>query len=248
MDKAKVLLYNDNAKISKRKEIMKMSYLYEMHAHTVEVSTCARATAKEMIEYYEGKGYTGIVSTNHMNSSTFSRVGLTDAPWNEKVDHFMKGYNLLKEAAGNKYHVLLGVEICFHNDPNDYLVYGVTEDFLRSHGDLMSMDMESFSKLAKENGLIFLQAHPFRRGLEVADWEYLDGYEVFNGNPRHNSCNDIAEIWAKKHGKSIVVSGSDFHQKGDEGIGGIYFEKEIKTNDELIEELRKGNYTLKKGV
>lgn len=225
-----------------------MSYLYEMHAHTVEVSTCARATAEEMIEYYEGKGYTGIVITNHMNSSTFNRVCLGDAQWDKRVDHFLKGYNLLKAAAGDKYHIILGMEICFYDDPNDYLVYGVTEEFLRGHGDLMAMNLKSFSELAHENGLLILQAHPFRRGLEVADWRYLDGYEIFNGNPRHSSCNEIAEIWSKYHNKTICVAGSDFHQKGDEGIGGVYFEKEIKTNDELLKELRKGNYTFKKGV
>ena len=75
--------------------------------------------------------------------------------------------------------------------------------------------------------MLFLQAHPFRRDLTVANWEYLDGYEVFNGNPRHKSCNEIAEMWAKYHNKNIVVAGSDFHEKGDEGIGGVYFEKEI---------------------
>lgn len=225
-----------------------MSYLYEMHAHNVEVSTCAVATAKEMIEYYEGKGYTGIVSTNHMNHSTFYRAGLDDAPWDKKVDHFMKGFNLLKEAAGDKYNIIFAMEICFYNNPNDYLVYGVTEEFLRKHGDVMAMSMKQFSNLARKNGMLFLQAHPFRRDLTVANWEYLDGYEVFNGNPRHKSCNEIAEMWAKYHNKNIVVAGSDFHEKGDEGIGGVYFEKEIKTPEELVEELKKGNYTLKKGV
>ncbi len=227
---------------------MKMSYLYEMHAHTVEVSTCARATAKEMIDLYEGKGYTGIVSTNHMNASTFSRAGLGDAPWDKKVDHFLTGFEALEKAADGKYNLILAMEICFYGADNDYLVYGITEEFLRSHGDLMAMGAEKFSELAHEHGLLMIQAHPFRRGLYVEDWEILDGYEIFNGNPRHQSCNEIAEEWAKYHGKSIVVSGSDFHEKGDEAIGGIYFEKEIKTNEELLEELRKGNYTLKKGV
>lgn len=225
-----------------------MPYLFEMHAHTVEVSTCAVSDAKEMIEFYNNKGYAGIVSTNHMNEVTFKRVGLENAPWDKKVDHFMKGFNALKDAAHNKYTILLGMEIHFYGkDPNDYLVYGITEEFLRSHGDLMEYNTKSFSKLAKENNLLFLQAHPFRRDLKVANWEHLDGYEIFNGNPRHKSCNEIAEIWAKYHNKSIVVSGSDFHEPGDEGIGGIYFEKDIKTNAELVEELKAGRYTLKKG-
>lgn len=223
-----------------------MAYLYEMHAHNVEVSTCAASTAKDMVELYRDTDYVGIVSTNHMNSSTFKRAGLKDAPWDVKVDHFLKGYEILKAEAGDHFNVLLGMEICFYHYPNDYLVYGITEKFLRSHGDLMAMTPEEFSELAHENGLLFLQAHPFRRGLEVEDWKILDGYEVFNGNPRHYSCNEIAEAWAKYHNKSIVVSGSDFHDPGDEAGGGIYFNSEIKTNEDLLRELRSGNYTLRK--
>lgn len=227
------------------KRVNVMEYLYEMHAHTVEVSTCAVATVEEMIKYYEGKGYTGIVSTNHMNSSTFSRVGLADAPWDKKVDHFLKGYEILKAAAGDKYKVILGMEINFYNHPNDYLVYGITEEFLRSHGDLMAMGPKKFSKLAHENGLLMIQAHPFRRDSIIEDWKILDGYEIFNGNPRHHSGNETAEFWAKIHNKSIVTSGSDFHEKDDTALGGIYFKNIIETNEELLEELRKGYYRLK---
>ena len=137
------------------------------------------------------------------------------------------------------------MEISFYSSPNDYLVYGVTEDFIKNNGDLMAMKPKQFAKLARENGLIFLQAHPFRRGMEIENWEILDGYEIFNGNPRHNSCNDIAELWAKKHQKAILTSGSDFHEKEDAGSGGIYFQTLIRTNEELLRELRSGNYRLK---
>ena len=82
--------------------------------------------------------------------------------------------------------------------------------------------------------------------MEVVDWNLLDGYEIFNGNPRHNSSNDIAEIWAKKHNKSIVVSGSDFHEIGDACAGGIYFKNPVNSNEDLLRELRNGNYTLRK--
>lgn len=222
-----------------------MEYLYEMHVHTVEVSTCAAANVKELLESYEGKGYTGFISTNHMNSSTFDRVGLKDAPWDEKVDHFLTGFYALKEAAGDKYKVILAMEINFYNNPNDYLVYGITEEFLRAHGDLMAMKPKQFAKLAHENGLLFIQAHPFRRGMKIEDWKILDGYEIFNGNPRHHSGNETAKEWARIHNKDIVTSGSDFHEVEDAAIGGIYFKRIIENNDELLEELRKGDYRLK---
>ena len=223
-----------------------MEYLFEMHTHTKEVSGCAVAYAKDLIESYMDSEYTGIVLTNHLNAHTFKRVGLEDATWDEKIDHFMKGFEAVKEAAGDRFIVLLGAEINFYNTSNDYLVYGVTEEFLRSHGDLMAMSPKEFSRLCHENGLLFIQAHPFRRDMRVTDWNILDGYEVFNGNPRHISSNEIAEAWAKLHNKSIVVSGSDFHEVDDACAGGVYFKTPINSNDDLLRELRAGNYTLRK--
>ncbi|MBR0534913.1 MAG: PHP domain-containing protein [Clostridia bacterium] len=223
-----------------------MSYLYEMHAHVSEVSTCSPTKAKDFIALYKNTEYAGIVLTDHMNSDTFTQRGLGDAPWDKKIDHFLTGYKAVKEAAGDELAVIMAMEIHFYDNPNDYLVYGITEEFLRSHGDLMAMGAKKFSQLAHENGILFLQAHPFRRNSLVTDWKILDGYEIFNGNPRHYSCNPMAEQWAKYHNKSIVTSGSDFHEPEDAGHGGVYFEKKITTPQELVEELKSGNYTLKK--
>ena len=223
-----------------------MGYLFEMHLHTDEVSRCASIPAKQIAELYLTTNYNGIVVTDHMNSSAFSKEPYKNASWNEKVTHFLEGYNILKEELDGKMVVLLGMEINFYESDNDYLVYGVTEEFLRSNGDLMAYSPEDFSVLAKKNGLLFLQAHPFRRWLTVEDWEILDGYEVFNGNPRHHSSNPIAEAWAKYHNKDIVVAGSDFHEIEDLAHGGVIFENEIKSNDDLLRELKELNYTLYK--
>lgn len=221
-------------------------YLFEMHAHSREVSACAHASADQLSKLYAEKGYYGIVSTNHMNSHTFSSVGLSDAPWSVKAEHFLSGYRALKEAAGEMLTVLLGMEITFYGDPNDYLVYGVTEDFVKNNGDLMALGNKAFSSLAHENGLIFVQAHPFRRGMRIVDWNILDGYEVFNGNPRHDSSNEITEHWSKLHGKRIVTSGSDFHDVGDEGTGGIFFNAAVCSNKDLVSTLKNQSYTLKR--
>ncbi|MBE6747822.1 MAG: PHP domain-containing protein [Ruminococcaceae bacterium] len=223
-----------------------MSYLFEMHLHTDEVSRCANIPAKQIAKLYLATDYDGIVVTDHMNNSAFRKPEHKNAEWDKKVDHFLEGYNILKEELDGKMVVLLGMEINFYDSENDYLVYGVTEEFLRSNGDLMAYSPEDFSKLCKENGLLFLQAHPFRRGLTVEDWEILDGYEVFNGNPRHYSSNPIAEAWAKFHNKDIVVAGSDFHEIEDLAHGGVYFNNEIKTNDDLLRELKALNYSLYK--
>ena len=58
------------------------------------------------------------------------------------------------------------------------------------------------------------------------------------------SVNIYAWLEAQRTGKPVEFCCAI----GDEAVGGIYFEKEIKTPEELVEELKKGNYTLKKGV
>ena len=132
-----------------------MSYLFEMHLHTDEVSRCASIPAKQIAELYLTTDYKGIVVTDHMNASAFNNAKYKNATWDEKVTHFLEGYNILKEELNGKMVVLLGMEINFYESDNDYLVYGITEDFLRSNGDLMDYSPEDFSLLAKENGLLF---------------------------------------------------------------------------------------------
>lgn len=221
-------------------------YLFEMHAHTSEVSACANEDSSSLVKLYSKLNYDGVVLTNHMNSHTFSSVGMENAPWEEKAEYFLSGFEKLKKAAEGKFNVLLGMEICFYSCPNDYLVYGINEDFIKNNGDLMALTPRQFSNLARQNGFLFIQAHPFRRGMKIEEWKILDGYEVFNGNPRHYSSNEIAESWAKYHGKAIVTSGSDFHEVEDAGNGGIYFYEPVLTNADLLRLLKSGKYRLKK--
>lgn len=217
-----------------------------MHLHSSEVSSCAAVPCEEIADIYENLHYDGIVITNHMNPNTFKKAQLEAAPWSEKADFFLSGYKKLKKLTEGKITVLLGMEISFYDTPNDYLVYGIDEDFIKNNGDLMALTPKSFSKLVHENGFLLLQAHPFRRDMKIVDWKILDGYEVFNGNPRHYSSNEIAESWAKYHGKNLITSGSDFHEYEDAGMGGIYFSEQISTNADLLKALKSGNYRLKK--
>lgn len=224
-------------------------YLYEMHFHTQNTSNCANVKAEDAVEEYIKAGYDGIVVTDHLSTSTFMKYGRELLPWKKKVDFFLRGYNAAKKAAAGRINVLLGMELRFRTSEgdNDYLVYGINEDFLYKHPLLLEMNIKMFYKLAKEKGFLVFQAHPFRVGMKVTNPKFLDGVEIFNGNPRHNSSNDIAEIWAKKYGL-MVTSGSDYHEYEDLGSGGIWFDKEIKDNKTLIEELNKREYEIKKKV
>lgn len=217
-------------------------YLFEMHAHTSEVSPCAQVPACEVVERYIGEGYDGLVITDHMSPTVFA--GHSFDTWEEKVSYFLTGYRKARDAARGRITVLFGMEIAFQNETNDYLVYGITEKFLLSNPDNIPMGFKRFSQLAAREGLPVFQAHPFRIGMKVANWRLLDGIEVYNGNSSHNSNNDIARLWAQKH-RLRMLSGSDFHRFFGASPGGVYFPKKINGNRELVAALKENDYRLK---
>jgi hypothetical protein len=78
--------------------------------------------------------------------------------------------------------------------------------------------------------------------------EFMDGCEVYNGNPRHNSRNDEADEFAVKNGL-LKLSGSDCHESTDVAQGGIVINKCPVSARELIDEVIAGNVRLiKDGV
>lgn len=224
-------------------------YLYEMHFHTKNTSNCANVKAEDAVEEYINAGYDGIIVTDHLSPSTYMKYGRELLPWKKKVDFFLRGYKAAKKTAAGRIDVLLGMELRFRTSEgdNDYLVYGINEEFLYNTPNLLEMNIRKFYEIAHKNGFLVFQAHPFRVGMKVTNPKFLDGIEIFNGNPRHNSSNDIAEMWAKKY-DLMVTSGSDYHEYEDLGTGGILFNKEIKDNKTLVEELLKREYEIKKKV
>lgn len=222
-------------------------YLYEMHFHTKNTSNCANVKAEDAVEEYIKAGYDGIIVTDHLSPSTYMKYGRELLPWKKKVDFFLRGYKAAKKTAAGRIDVLLGMELRFRTSEgdNDYLVYGINEEFLYNTPNLLEMNIRKFYEIAHENGFLVFQAHPFRVGMKVTNPKFLDGIEIFNGNPRHNSSNDIAEMWAKKY-DLMVTSGSDYHEYEDLGTGGIWFDKEIKDNKTLVEELLKKDYEIKR--
>ncbi len=219
-----------------------MSYLYESHFHTEEVSSCGEVSAKKACEMYKNAGYSGIVITDHISSHYFKDV-YPGRNWKEGVDYFLNGYKLAKECADDDFAVILGMEVRFNTD-NDYLVYGLTEDFLYNNEWFTDMDIKKFKTLAEENQLTIVQAHPFRINSTITNPRHIDGIEIYNGNRRHDSSNNIAEIWAKKHGL-ITTCGSDFHEPEDLARAGMSFENFVKDSREFRAELLARRYELK---
>ena len=218
-----------------------MSYKYDLHCHSKEVSLCANLPVAEVIKLYKEAGYSGIVLTDHYSPMTFTITEL----FNKKkaMDHYLKAYREAKKYETEDFTVLLGMELRFYATVNDYLVYGVTEEMLYELPFLLKTYIKRASKLLRERGCLFLQAHPFRKLITRADPQQLDGVEVFNGNASEEA-NNLSLEWAKSINAPVMTSGSDCHRETGVALGGIITKEPIKSNDDLIRILKSGEFEL----
>lgn len=214
----------------------------DLHVHSSEVSLCGVLPAARIAEMYRAAGYGAIVLTNHYNRYTADHYARHGQP--DFAALYRRGYELAR-AEGEKagLNVLPGYEIRFDGASNDYLVYGLPDDLSADPYALFAMGPKDFGALARERGFLFCQAHPFRDGMQIQPPGYFFGIEVKNGNPRHDSRNDVAALWAKKFGLR-GIAGSDCHQSPDVGITGIETSRAVSGMDDLIAVLRDGDYTI----
>ena len=206
-------------------------YKTELHCHTLESSPCGKVSAKDFVNTYIEKGYNTLVITDHFTKDFCDK------------NHFLKGYYAAKEAGKGKINVILGMEYRSPAFRNDYLIYGDIEKFLSKDLDLINIELNDFINLAHENSLLVYQAHPFRNSMTVLKPDLLDGIEVYNAHPRHDSRNFLAYSFAKHYGKKMI-SGSDAHQVPDPARSGILTETEIKNHIDLLSVLKSENYKL----
>lgn len=223
-----------------------MSYKTEMHCHTSPVSSCASVTPERVVEEYLKAGYSTIVLTNHFSFFSFEphRLGKgAEATWADKVEYYISAYRDLCRCAEGKLNIILGAELRSNTDGNDYLMYGIDENFLLDNSDIMDIGVEEVSKRLHEIGALFVQAHPFRNGMRVKNPTCFDGVEVYNGHVWHESRNELAYMWAEKYGK-IMTSGSDYHEVAHVIDAGIETDEPITNAKQLVEVLKKGKYSL----
>ena len=205
----------------------------DTHVHTSQVSSCGKVPAEEMVRLYSEAGYDGIVITDHLIAGRNIEM-----PTRERVDWYLSGYRAAK-AEGEKrgLRVLLGVEARMATGNEDFLVYGVTESDIPYIMGLLDsgIDEEAFyGVLHPLNRFVVIQAHPFRDGLRQAPLTALDGIEVYNGHPGHDSRNDQALARAKTGPDSFIwTSGSDAHQTHHVARGGMLTDEDITCEAQL---------------
>ena len=216
-----------------------MKYKVELHAHTSDISKCAHMSPKEVVDQYIAAGYSTVVVTNHYVAYNFD----TEQGWEESIDRYLSPIHEMQAYAGDRLTVLTGAEVHNYENDNDYLILGADEAFFRKHRYLHRLKLKVLSRLVREYGALLIQAHPFRNAMTVTEPSLLDGVEVFNATPGHNSRNRFADRWAKEYGL-IRTSGSDFHGLTTPIAGGILTETPVSTPTKLSGILRDGCYDL----
>lgn len=222
-------------------------YKTELHAHTWPVSRCAQSTAAQVAEDYIQNGYSTLVLTNHMSPSFFEwaqQEGLSS--WREQADLFLSDYRSMRKHAGDKLCVLLGMEVRVHPNMNDYLVYGIDEEFVCRMGNIMELSIDGLSRLVHDAGGLIYQAHPFRNGMTVTDPRLLDGIETANCCRSHDSRNEIAKAWAQRFGLRGIC-GSDYHRPEHMNGTGILTETRLDSPSALVSALTSMDFVLHEG-
>ena len=221
-------------------------YRYELHSHTSECDRAAHLSAKELVHLYKDAGYDGMVITDHYIELFYNIwfpeevSGLTHE---QQVARWLKGFRTAREE-GEKigFTVLPGAEVRFDGYPNDYLLYGLHEEFFFTVPRLNELkNIRELLALMPE-GACVVQAHPFRDDMTVADPRGLFGIEVFNGGTEKFR-NDLARIYAEHYGLAMT-SGSDIHGIDRLAKGGIMTPHRIRTPEDLSAVLRSGEYTM----
>lgn len=210
-------------------------YRYETHLHTSPVSSCARATVRENLEFYKELGYDGIFITNHFLDGN---INIDSAiPYEERINFYFSDYEAgaeLSEEIGIK--VFCGVELSYGG--TDFLVYGLDKEWYLKNPQIMDMKKSEELEYLINNGALVIQAHPFREA------EYIDHIRLF---PRHihgveviNACrteeeNKMAKIYASNYGL-IEFAGSDNHiGKEKKKLAGVCSQRPILDELDFVE-------------
>ena len=105
----------------------------------------------------------------------------------------------------------------------------------------MDKTAKDFYETFRGENVLMIQAHPDRNNMVEKDRDTVDGYEVFNMHPGHNSRVAFAARLQQKKG-GVVTGGTDFHHRGHEGSLFTCFAEMPQNGKDLVRLLRNGDY------
>ena len=200
----------------------------DLHIHTSPRSACSDLDPLELIQEARRLNLDGICLTEHQ---VLWDIGDVDE---------------LARKGGIK--IFRGNE--FTTNQGDILVFGLYKDIKEM---LMIQELREEVKTA---GAFMIAAHPFRgfktfgigqlqmtveQACKRRGLEFVDAVEIENGKLSADE-NDMARKVAEKLGLP-GIGGSDAHRVDEVGKTLTVFEKEIRNESELVQELHAGRYS-----
>lgn len=221
-------------------------FFYELHSHTNTASLCSLVEPEDFIKFYLDKGFSGMVITDHFyHGNTAVDRHLC---WEVFVDEFCEGYRRAKrEGDKHNFKVFFGFEQKFCDGNDEYIVLGISPEYLKAHPEIRDMARVPFFKQIREAGGFVIQAHPFRERYYISDirlsLDYVDAIEVLNIGDKEMHSRRAYEY--AKNLRLPMTAGSDIHSIIDfPVVAGVALENEVSTVEELISAIKEGKYEI----
>lgn len=202
------------------------------HTHSMAISTCSKVTCEQIIDEKIKLGYDGVILTNHCQPWYYPKE-----EHKNYVERVIEDFYRGKAYADKKgFRFYLGLEVSLE-DPHyaDWLLYGVTEEFLRSSPCLYALTQKELFELCEKWNILLVQAHPFRQS--PCNPQYMHGVEINCTNGDLDKI-PLVEEFAKEH-DLIVTCGTDYHFVERTYFGGIYIPESCQTSTDVAAYIRK---------
>ena len=201
----------------------------ELHTHSSPASGCSEIPPEKLVGLYADKKVDAICLTNHYTPALLSDGKSREQTVGDYLDDYHRAAEEGKKLGVN---VILGAELRFIENSDDFLIFGIDEKDIDDFYDYVGGTVADFRRNWRKDGSFFLQAHPFRSGMVLVDPELLDGVEAFNMHPNHNSRVGVAAGYAVEN-CLIPTIGTDCHHYGHEAIGLLRTKTLPKTSDDV---------------
>ena len=219
-------------------------YKIETHLHTPYISPCGKLTAEQLVMGYLEAGYAAITVTDHYKPAAFRHAGIDMHGAGDKLYAFLEGYREVKKIADQVgLKVYYGAEVQFYENDNDYLLFGFSDALLSDPAKVCAMSIADFSPLARADGALLIQAHPFRAHCVPVAPHLIDGVEAVNRHEVHDNRNPLAIDFAQRY-NLLMTGGTDCHDPEDVGLGGIEADVLPEDSRALAALLRSGQFRI----
>ena len=207
------------------------------HVHTGGISTCCPLEYPQIIDEKVELGYQMAVLTNHSQSWYCPPRGHGDL-MKRHLEEFDRAYAYAKDRG---LRLLLGLEVTVREPAwTDWLLYGVTENFMVNAPCLYNLTQKQLFELCKIHGIIMVQAHPLRYHDTIANPNFSHGIEI-NCSSTDLQHKDKILRQAEQHSLTVTC-GTDYHG-GNDFIGGTFVPDWVKTGRDLGDYLAKTQKT-----